>query len=106
MEMTREYGRSLYARAVPPRSRRAVPQPTDAERVGTQGACLYACARGHVWAAFVVRVVNEDGTRRDRDGFALRDPADAFCEEDPCSEGSDDDALGRKVSAVRHWTMR
>lgn len=96
-------GRDLYARAAKSGgsvlTKRSVPTPTDDERRGTQGACLYACRRGHVWMVFLVRVSEPRG-------FRLRDPADAYCEEDPCSSGDDQGALGVKVSGTRHWTMR
>lgn len=78
--------------------KRAVPMPTDEERRGTQGACLYVCREGHVWGVFVVR----DG----EGGFRPLDPADVYCEDDPCGGLGDDDALGLKASGIRFWTMR
>lgn len=80
-------------------SKRMVRYPSDAERRGTQGACLYACQRGHVWAVYLIR---QGG------GFVPRDASDVFCEEGRCADSgaTDEEAQGIRVSAIRWWVMR
>lgn len=95
MDLPASAGRKMYEQRGASKS--VVPTPSPLERVGTDGACLYACQRGHVWMVFMVRSA---------DGFEPRDGGDRYCEKMPCVDKSDADALGRKVTPTRYWRRR
>jgi hypothetical protein len=103
MELAPEQVRRLFSGESSPLSKRAVPLPSAAERRESQGACLYGCQNGHSWLLFLIR----ESLR-----FQGGDPAhwlpveeaDRYCVD--CVDVSDEQALGRKISATRHWTIR